>query len=215
MKYQLLKKSKSFWVTISVSLLLVTSLIKHYQTSQEMYKYEAYISKTITDYVSKVADASYENRPILNKLLKSHTLTKHDALELNLNYRDISSSLQDLSLSMDYYLDRLKIERNLFVQVNYEIYSYFGSKYRNMLSEEKSEITLTKEDLNNIKLIIELNEKYMSTIDQKVSSANENEVKFSQMSEIYDDGHMLESGDWINLIEKFDEITTSEYFISY
>jgi hypothetical protein len=131
-------------------------------------KYEKYLSNQIANQVVHISQSALYNLGVIQEILESNKLTKANAEELEIGFKDMVMGVQSLS-ELGKELDRLKdFNYNLIVDINSEYATYVIE-----LINQNNEIILNDAQVSNFAKMGELMHGYQKIIEKTLDVSGE------------------------------------------
>lgn len=202
-----MKKQYIVYVLLAVG--LVFSLFMWTLTEKEKKAYERFLSDQLVNQVVLISQSPLYNLGILQEVIESGKLTRAQAGELELGFRDIAFETQDV-VYMAHYIGRLEnYSDDSIVSVNADYMRYFNKLKLNM---ECDEIELTDEHIEVLEKMEKLMQKYhdvnkdIFVVTEQVGTKGVPEEFWNIYREkgISDDY-------WIKLLKEYEKVTDNRY----
>ncbi|MFD2444749.1 hypothetical protein ACFSO7_12310 [Bacillus sp. CGMCC 1.16607] len=172
--------------------------------------YEQYLSDELVNKIVHITGAPQYAIGIIQDVLSSGEITNSQAEELQISFHDIAFDTQEIN-QMDNYFNRLEnYSQNQVISINND-YSDFFMK----LNVESDKVKLSKDQLEKIKKMESLLQKYNDVVNETLLYTNKSGEK-GQTSAFWD--YYREQGFkddyWVDLLKGYGKVTDFSYRIN-
>ena len=206
----ILKKQHKIYAILGISLLITLFFWGH--SAQENRAYEKYLSEQLVRQIANISQSAMYNFEILQDVIERGKLTKAQAGELQLGFRDIAFEFQDV-IRMGNDIGRLRLQdfhQVGVVQINAAYYQYFLK-----LNMDSDEMELTEEQISILKTMEMLMKEYNNVVKETLVISWEVGVKGvpSDFRELYGTEKGIDDDYWVKLVKGFERVTDIRYTI--
>lgn len=156
-------KFSKWYIVIGLLMISVFVNYKYYKVND---RYELYLSGEMANQISPLATSIFENADILEKVLQDEVITRELTEVIESNFRQIGMQSQDILYQASRF-DRIGHEvKNIAALKNSDIRYYFEKIKRDL--DEGEKISLTHEQVEQIKVYKTLVDEYKKIIDNEL-----------------------------------------------
>ncbi|KGX83206.1 hypothetical protein [Pontibacillus marinus] len=168
--------------------------------------YDDYLGNQVANRVAVIVDSSFENKAILNKIIKNKSINKIESHQLYLNFGTSVRELQELK-SLNMYLDEVDLENYKFLKIINENGDHFMVQYRSMEKEHINNKVINKEDLDSYRKVLDLMNRYTDIAESTITGIGEKgrNQAYNQNRE-----YVFTSGEWAQFIKELHDKTHTE-----